>query len=182
MTLQGAFVRPIITIVALILWADKRYILGEDVSERVKNCSRQIFLQITISDDITDMWNLNKVESLKLISLKCSVCMINVILRLLVYFMYGLWNRKFRKTFNFACCIDESISCLVISEPDWCCVQFGCYVGHDGHFQVLEKSITGLQCWKEVCSPSADHCSGQHPRISVPNSGQVQHSRVCQGP
>ncbi|XP_052685426.1 organic solute transporter subunit alpha-like isoform X2 [Crassostrea angulata] len=32
MTLQGAFVRPIITIVALILWADKRYILGEDMS------------------------------------------------------------------------------------------------------------------------------------------------------
>lgn len=43
MTLQGAFVRPIITIVALILWADKRYILGEDVSERVKNGSRKIF-------------------------------------------------------------------------------------------------------------------------------------------
>lgn len=32
MTLQGAFVRPIITIVALILWADKRYILGEDMN------------------------------------------------------------------------------------------------------------------------------------------------------
>lgn len=32
MTLQGAFVRPMITIVALILWADKRYILGEDMS------------------------------------------------------------------------------------------------------------------------------------------------------
>lgn len=41
MTLQGAFVRPIITIVALILWADKRYILGEDVSEKVKKLSKK---------------------------------------------------------------------------------------------------------------------------------------------
>jgi hypothetical protein len=32
MTLQGAVIRPIITVIAMILWADERYILGEDVS------------------------------------------------------------------------------------------------------------------------------------------------------
>ncbi|XP_078316606.1 organic solute transporter subunit alpha-like isoform X2 [Crassostrea virginica] len=32
MTLQGAVVRPVITVLALILWADNRYILGEDMS------------------------------------------------------------------------------------------------------------------------------------------------------
>ncbi|XP_062570280.1 organic solute transporter subunit alpha-like [Saccostrea cucullata] len=32
MTLQAAIIRPIITILAMILWADERYILGEDMS------------------------------------------------------------------------------------------------------------------------------------------------------
>lgn len=44
MTLQGAVVRPVITVLALILWADNRYILGEDVSK--------IIIQNSVQEDM----------------------------------------------------------------------------------------------------------------------------------
>ncbi|XP_048761786.1 organic solute transporter subunit alpha-like [Ostrea edulis] len=53
MTLQGAVIRPIITVIAMILWADERYILGEDMSPTAASMYINLFGAVS---SLVSMW------------------------------------------------------------------------------------------------------------------------------